>query len=93
MALDLSSLLKAFAPAATSAAVTATGVNQTVSSVNQAVTDVNKVLPEIQQDINVAKDVAIGYASTQIVLQMISTGAMCLMAYIAWQEYKKKRSA
>lgn len=94
--MDLTSILKSFAPATGSVATTAanavgaaTGINQTVANANKVISELDG--PAIQQDINTAKDIAVGYVGAQLFLQVISTGAMCVMAYIAYQEWIKKR--
>lgn len=76
----------------------AANVIKAVGGVSQTQQDVTKIAnlaqqvqtPSFQQELATAETAAIAYGSTQIFLQLVATGATVLMAYIAWQNYKRR---
>lgn len=63
-----------------------------VAGAKQTQADVNtlaKAAPQMQSQVDqIATEVKTG-AGIALFLQLVSTGAICVLAYIAWQNYKK----
>ncbi len=62
-----------------------------IDTISSAVSSVGGGVDRTTADITEAKDAAIAYGSTTLVLQLIATGAACVIAYVAWQNYNKGR--
>ncbi len=65
-----------------------TGVKQTQADVNT----IAQATPQVQSQLSQVESAAKTYAGITIFLQLVSTGAICVLAYIAYQNYQKSKN-
>ena len=61
-----------------------------LDSITNALATGTSAASDLKQDIKDAKDAAVAAYAVSTTLQLISTVAACVIAYTAWQTYKRK---